>query len=59
MALTYLLKQAACEDPTLKVDSTAFIIDHKARANSTEEAQNVAKWVKDLGKRIRFVLLLY
>ena len=59
MALTYLLKQAACEDPTLKVDSTAFIIDHKARANSTEEAQNVAKWAKDLGKPIRARWMLY
>ncbi|KLJ05845.1 hypothetical protein EMPG_10734 [Blastomyces silverae] len=49
MALAFLCKQLISERliPDLKVKP--FIVDHLAREGSTEEAHQVADWLKDLG----------
>ncbi|KAL1955213.1 hypothetical protein VTO42DRAFT_8925 [Malbranchea cinnamomea] len=49
MALAYLCRQLISEKliPDLRVK--AFIVDHRARKESTDEAHKVAGWIKDLG----------
>lgn len=49
MALAYLCRQLQITRPELKLDVTAFVVDHKLRDESTEEAQMVAKWLSNLG----------
>ncbi|EAW13054.1 tRNA lysidine(34) synthetase [Aspergillus clavatus NRRL 1] len=49
MALAYLCKQLETQKlvPDLRV--TAFVVDHKAREESSREARTVAGWLADLG----------
>lgn len=49
MALAYLCKQLASQRLVPELDARPFIIDHKAREESTKEAHRVAGWMKDLG----------
>jgi WD repeat-containing protein 48 len=49
MALAYLCRQLQITRPELKLDVTAFVVDHKLRDESTEEAHMVAKWCSNLG----------
>ncbi|KGY15092.1 tRNA(Ile)-lysidine synthetase [Paracoccidioides brasiliensis Pb03] len=49
MALAFLCKQLISERLIPDLNVKPFIVDHKAREGSTEEAHNVASWLKDLG----------
>lgn len=49
MALAYLMKAAANHELEAEVKLTAFIVDHQARPNSSEEAEKVSRWLQDLG----------
>ena len=59
MALAYLFKQVVSERLIPDLEAKAFIIDHKARKESTEEAHRVAGWMKDLGTSSLFDLSVY
>jgi tRNA(Ile)-lysidine synthase len=50
MALAYLCRQLQVTKPELNLIVKAFIIDHKAREESAEEAHMVQKWLFNLGK---------
>lgn len=49
MALAYLCKQLECS-PELSepISVTAFVVDHRARPESTIEAEKVAGWLRDM-----------
>lgn len=49
MALAYLMKQAAEEGVAYKDSLRAFIVDHKARNESSEEAKMVKGNLQSLG----------
>jgi len=49
MALAYLCRQMEqMSDPGV-VSFTAFVVDHKARPESSQEAIKVASWLRDMG----------
>lgn len=50
MALAYLCRQLQVTTPELDLVVKAFIIDHKAREESSEEASKVSKWLSNLGE---------
>jgi tRNA(Ile)-lysidine synthase TilS/MesJ len=50
MALAFLCKQLISERLIPDLSAKAFIVDHKARGESTQEAHKVAGWLKDLGR---------
>ena len=51
MALAYLCKQLErSSDLSGATSVTAFVVDHRARPESAEEAQKVAGWLRDMGK---------
>ncbi|KAJ5747429.1 uncharacterized protein N7511_009125 [Penicillium nucicola] len=49
MALAYLCKQLE-QSPEISgaISVTAFVVDHRARPESTDEAQKVAGWLRDM-----------
>ncbi|PGH14134.1 hypothetical protein AJ79_03251 [Helicocarpus griseus UAMH5409] len=49
MALSFLLKQYVSQNTHPVVTLKPFIVDHKAREGSADEAYRVAGWLKDLG----------
>ncbi|KXG47427.1 tRNA(Ile)-lysidine/2-thiocytidine synthase [Penicillium griseofulvum] len=50
MALAYLCKQLErSSDVAGAISVTAFVVDHRARPESTIEAQKVAGWLRDMG----------
>lgn len=49
MALAYLCRQLQVTRPELELDVKAFVVDHKFREESTDEAHKVAKWLSKLG----------
>ncbi|KAJ9638656.1 hypothetical protein H2204_004132, partial [Knufia peltigerae] len=49
MALAWLLKQISMVDKRLQIEPVAFIVDHKAREGSREEAEFVAGELDKLG----------
>lgn len=49
MALAYLCRQLQVTRPDLDLDVKAFVVDHRFREESTEEALLVAKWLSKLG----------
>jgi tRNA(Ile)-lysidine synthase len=49
MALAYLCRRLQITRPELELDVKAFVVDHKFREESTEEAHMVAKWLSELG----------
>ncbi|PLB47283.1 PP-loop family protein [Aspergillus steynii IBT 23096] len=49
MALAYLCRQWEKTHSRDDVAVTAFVVDHKARAESTREAATVTRWLTDLG----------
>lgn len=50
MALAYLCKQLErSSDAAGAISVTAFVVDHRARPESTVEAQKVAGWLRDMG----------
>ena len=49
MALAYLCREWQVTQPELNLSVKAFVVDHKFRDESTEEAHMVAKWLSDLG----------
>lgn len=50
MALAYLCKQLE-RSPEVAgaISVTVFVVDHRARPESTDEAQKVAGWLRDMG----------
>lgn len=54
MVLAGLCRKLQLVKPELELFFKAFIVDHKARKESSEEALKVAEWLKDLGKIIFF-----
>ncbi|KAK6822093.1 hypothetical protein RU639_006750 [Aspergillus parasiticus] len=48
MALAYLSKQWERSRPN-NISVTAFVVDHKAREESTREANTVSQWLQDIG----------
>jgi tRNA(Ile)-lysidine synthase len=54
MALTYLCKQLESSRPEDGLTVTTFIVDHKARPESSREAHTVAKWLAEMGMIICF-----
>ncbi|KAL3264478.1 hypothetical protein ABHI18_000693 [Aspergillus niger] len=62
MALAYLCKQwertqTQTSDETVSV--TAFVVDHKAREESTREADMVAGWLDDMGLQTQILPLTW
>lgn len=49
MILAGLCRQLQLAKPELELFFKAFIVDHKARKESSEEALKVAEWLKALG----------
>lgn len=50
MALAYLCKQLEQSKLLGDLSFTAFVVDHKLREESTQEAETVSRWLGDLGK---------
>ena len=50
MCLAFLARQLQKEGLAPPFDLRAFIVDHKARVDSTEEAQRVSAWLDGFGK---------
>lgn len=57
MALAYLCRQLAQNGVVGDLDITAFVIDHRAREESGEEAQTVARRLRALGRRACALML--
>lgn len=49
MALAYLCKQLEQMSDSGVVSFTAFVVDHRARPESSQEANMVAGWLRDMG----------
>ena len=49
MALAYLCKQLEKSGLVENLSITAFVVDHKAREESSREARMVAGWLDELG----------
>ena len=49
MALAYLCKQLERSGLVEDLSVTAFVVDHKAREESSREAGMVARWLGDMG----------
>lgn len=52
MALAYLSKQLEKSGLVDGLSVTAFVVDHKAREESSREAEVVASWLYRIGKFI-------
>lgn len=50
MALTFLCKQLEKSKLVERLVVKAFVVDHKAREESTREAQTVARWLEEMGE---------
>lgn len=50
MALAFLCKQLQEQNLVDGLAVTAFVVDHKARKESSREARTVAAWLSDIGK---------
>ncbi|CAI7672088.1 unnamed protein product [Penicillium palitans] len=58
MALAYLCKQLErSSDVAGAISVTAFVVDHRARPESTAEAQKVAGWLRDMDIRTQILSL--
>ncbi|KAJ5952197.1 uncharacterized protein N7479_010610 [Penicillium vulpinum] len=58
MALAYLCKQLErSSDIAGAISVTAFVVDHRARSESTIEAQKVAGWLRDMDIRTHILSL--
>ncbi|OQE44197.1 hypothetical protein PENCOP_c002G07509 [Penicillium coprophilum] len=58
MALAYLCKQLErSSDVAGAISVTAFVVDHRARPESTLEAQKVAGWLRDMDIRTHILSL--
>jgi tRNA(Ile)-lysidine synthase len=57
MALTYLCKQLEKSRLVDGLSVKAFVVDHKAREESTKEARTVASWLEEMGTTFFFFLL--
>lgn len=51
MALAYLCRQLEAESVATAnaISVTAFVVDHRAREESSREASKVAGWLSDMG----------
>ncbi|QMW45173.1 hypothetical protein G4B11_008593 [Aspergillus flavus] len=58
MALAYLSKQWEKSRPN-DISVTAFVVDHKAREESTREANTVSQWLQDIGVKSEILELTW
>lgn len=49
MALAYLCSQIQAKKLVRGLSVTAFVVDHRAREESSHEAKTVSSWLKKLG----------
>lgn len=49
MALAYLCSRLRHEGIAPEIDATAFVVDHRLRPESTDEAHTVSKWLNNYG----------
>lgn len=49
MALAYLSRELERSGMAGEISVTAFVVDHKARVESSLEANTVVNWLKSLG----------
>lgn len=49
MALAYLCGQLQQKKSQVSISVTAFVVDHKARKESSMEAKTVAGWLSKMG----------
>lgn len=59
MALAYLCRQMQIEKLIDGLSVTAFVVDHKAREESSREARMVAGWLSDMGAQLLTIPFLY
>ncbi|KAL3464219.1 PP-loop family-domain-containing protein [Aspergillus heterothallicus] len=52
-------RRSSGDDAGTDVSVTAFIVDHKARSESTQEAHTVASWLQSLGLRTAILSLTW
>ncbi|EAW17612.1 tRNA lysidine(34) synthetase [Aspergillus fischeri NRRL 181] len=57
MALAFLCKQLQEQNLVDGLTVTAFVVDHKAREESSREARNVATWLSDMGLQAQILEL--
>lgn len=50
MALAFLCRQLERSALAGPISFTAFVVDHRARAESSQEARTVAGWLDAMGK---------
>lgn len=50
MALAYLCRRMQIENLIDDLSVTAFVVDHKARQESSREARMVIGWLRDMGE---------
>lgn len=49
MALAYLCRQLELTPIGGPISVTAFVVDHRARPESADEAKTVSTWLSDIG----------
>ncbi|CRG83958.1 putative tRNA(Ile)-lysidine synthase [Talaromyces islandicus] len=59
MALAVLCRHLQLAKPELELDFKAFIVDHKARKESSEEAVKVSGWLKRFGMESEILPLVW
>ncbi|KAF3384545.1 hypothetical protein F1880_002636 [Penicillium rolfsii] len=57
MALAYLCRQLERSALAGKISVTAFVVDHRARAESSQEARTVAGWLHAMGIKTKILEL--
>ncbi|KAH1995723.1 hypothetical protein KXV80_006573 [Aspergillus fumigatus] len=57
MALAFLCKQLQEQNLVDGLTVTAFVVDHKAREESSREARTVATWLSDMGLQAQILAL--
>ncbi|GIC89290.1 tRNA lysidine(34) synthetase [Aspergillus udagawae] len=57
MALAFLCKQLQEQNLVDGLTVTAFVVDHKAREESSQEARTVATWLRDIGLQAQILEL--
>jgi tRNA(Ile)-lysidine synthase TilS/MesJ len=50
MALAYLMRNVNQQDLGTQMNLTAFVVNHHVRDGSEQEAEEVCRWLRRLGK---------
>lgn len=57
MALAFLCRQLERSGLLGRISVTAFVVDHRARVESSQEARTVATWLDAMGKFMIYLSL--